>query len=330
MSAEPRVYRVAPERMPLPPMTAGATCHWDGMSALVRDVGPHTGSEPDFSDRHVARSFGHSSVQPPGATGTGPPSRPFVTTGDLCLIPASPPQAIDWEREANGLTVTLDPGLLLATARFLIPGATGELVWACREARAASITLYVHPVLRIHTASESSQTDRVELVPHLHASDPLLHHMTLVLQAALDAEDVAGRVYAEALTNALAVHLLRRCETSRPPAGVGPGGLSKPKLRRTTAYIEAHLAHALSSTELAAAAQTSPAYFARLFRQSTGQTPHQYVIMCRIERAKQLLRETAWPIIEIGHHVGFTDQSYFTAVFRKHVNTTPKAFRGDT
>ena len=77
-------------------------------------------------------------------------------------------------------------------------------------------------------------------------------------------------------------------------------------------------------------AQTSPAYFARLFRQATGQTPHQYVIRCRIERAKRLLRETEWPIIEIGHHVGFTDQSYFTAVFRKHVTTTPNAYRGDT
>ena len=132
------------------------------------------------------------------------------------------------------------------------------------------------------------------------------------------------------MTNALAVHLLRRYETCRPPAGACPGGLSKPKLRRTTAYIEAHLAHELSLTELAAVAQTSPAHFARLFKQETGRTPLQYVIMCRIERAKQLLRETEWPIIEIGHQVGFTDQSYFTAVFRKYVATTPKAYRGDT
>jgi AraC family transcriptional regulator len=100
-------------------------------------------------------------------------------------------------------------------------------------------------------------------------------------------------------------------------------------LRRTTAYIEAHLAHELSLTEIAAVTQTSPDHFARLFRQATGQTPHHYVIMCRIERAKQLLRETEWPIIEIGRQVGFTDQSYFTAVFRKHVATTPRVYRAD-
>jgi AraC-like DNA-binding protein len=52
--------------------------------------------------------------------------------------------------------------------------------------------------------------------------------------------------------------------------------------------------------------------------------------MCRIERAKHLLVETALPIIDIGRQVGFTDQSYFTAVFQKHMATTPKAYRADT
>ena len=71
----------------------------------------------------------------------------------------------------------------------MIPGATGELVWVCREGQAQCITLYVHPVLLVHGASEWLQTDRVEMVPHLHAGDPLLHHITLVLQAAIEAEE---------------------------------------------------------------------------------------------------------------------------------------------
>jgi AraC family transcriptional regulator len=228
------------------------------------------------------------------------------------------------------LTVSLDKRLFLAAARDAILGVTGELVWVNREGQAQCITLYVHPVLLVHGTSESLHPEHIELVPHLHACDPLLQHMTLVLQAAIEAEEVPGRLYAESLTNALAVHLLRRYETCRPPAGPYPGGLSKPKLRRMTAYIDAHLAHELSVTELAAVAQTSPDHFARLFRQATGQTPHRYVIMCRIERAKRLLTETASPIVEIGHQVGFTDQSYFTAVFRKYVATTPNTYRTDT
>jgi AraC family transcriptional regulator len=239
-------------------------------------------------------------------------------------------QAIDWACEAASLVVSVDQGLLLVAARDAIPAVTGELVWIYREGQAQCPTLYVYPALLVHSVSNVLQIDRVKLVPHLHPGDPLLYHMTLVLQAAIDAAGPPGCLYAEALTNALVVHFLKRYAACRPPTEACPGGLSTPKLRRTTAYIETHLAQELSVRELAAVAQTSPAYFARLFRQATGQTPYQYVIRCRITRAKRLLRETEWPIIEIGQHVGFTDQSYFTSVFRKHVTMTPKAYRGST
>jgi AraC-like DNA-binding protein len=330
MPGEVGLYRVARERAQLPPMTFDDTFHWDGVGPISQDGGPITRSKPTLPSMHAVLAWMQAPVETQGQMVTGGHARPSVTRGDLYAVRSAVPQAIDWAREAACLTVSLAQGLFLAAARDAIPGVTGELVWVYREGQAQCLTLYVHPVLLVHAASDLLQTDRVEIVPHLHPGDPLLHHMTLVLQAAIDAEGAPGRLYAEALTDALAVHFLRRYETCRPPAGACPGGLAKPKLRRTTAYIEAHLAHELSVNELAAVAQTSPAYFARLFRQATGQTPHQYVVMCRIERAKRLLRETEWPIIDIGHDVGFTDQSYFTAVFRKHVATTPSAYRGDT
>ena len=108
------------------------------------------------------------------------------------------------------------------------------------------------------------------------------------------------------------------------------GGLTPSKLQLTTAYIQAHLAHALSLVELAAVTQTSPPHFAHLFKQATGQTPHQYVIQCRMERAKHLLTGTTLPIHEIGTRVGCADQSHFTALFRRYVASTPKAYRDTT
>jgi AraC-like DNA-binding protein len=321
---------VTAERVHLPPMTFADTFHWDGVGTMVRDWAPMTGAKHARQGTHAALPLPQAAVETQRQMATGWHARPSLTGSDPCPVRSAAPQAIDWAREAERLTVSLDQGLFLAAARDAIPGVIGELVWIYRQGQAQCVTLYVHPLLLVHGASALLHMDRVEMVPHLHASDPLLHHMTLVLQAAIGAEDVPRRLYAEALTTALAVHLLRRYATCQQPAGAGPGGLSKPKLRRTTAYIEEHLTRELSVTELAAVAQTSPAHFARLFRQATGQTPHQYVIRCRIERAKRLLRETEWPIIEIGHYVGFTDQSYFTAVFRKHVTTTPNAYRGDT
>jgi AraC family transcriptional regulator len=141
---------------------------------------------------------------------------------------------------------------------------------------------------------------------------------------------VAGGLYAEALANALAVHLLRRYAIGRPLEPPFHGGLPPCKLPGATAYILAHLERTLSLAELAAVAQMSPAHFARLFKGATGQTPHQYVTTCRMERAKHLLTETTLPLHEIGAQVGYADQSHFTAVFRQSVATTPKAYRDAT
>jgi AraC family transcriptional regulator len=90
------------------------------------------------------------------------------------------------------------------------------------------------------------------------------------------------------------------------------------------------LEQALPLAALDAEAQTSAAHFARLFKQSTGQTPHRFVISCRIDRAEQLLTETKLPLNEVGLQLGCTDQSYVTALFRKRVGITPKAYRGAT
>ena len=182
----------------------------------------------------------------------------------------------------------------------------------------------------MHAAYESLHVHYAELVPHLPGHDPLRHHMALVLQAAVEAEGVAGCLYAEALANALAVHLLRRYAIGRHLDLPCHGGLTACKLQRTIAYILAHLEHKLSLTELAAVAQMSSSHFTRLFKCATGQAPHQYVITCRMERAKQLLTETTLPLHEIGARVGYADQSHFTALFRKYVSTTPKDYRNTT
>ena len=122
------------------------------------------------------------------------------------------------------------------------------------------------------------------------------------------------------------VHFLRRYAAARPSLRVGGGGLSPYKLRRTIAYIQAHLAQDLALSTLAAVAQTSPTHFARLFKHGTGLTPYQSVITCRMAQAKRLLAETDVPLSEIGLQVGCSDQSHFTALFRAHVGLTPQAY----
>jgi AraC family transcriptional regulator len=99
------------------------------------------------------------------------------------------------------------------------------------------------------------------------------------------------------------------------------------KLRRVIDYIESHLDQDLSLVKLAAIAQMSPYYFARLFKQSIGAPPHQYLTTCRIEKAKQLLANKDLSILEITQQIGLQSQSHFTNLFRRSVGVTPSAYR---
>ena len=68
-------------------------------------------------------------------------------------------------------------------------------------------------------------------------------------------------------------------------------------------------------------------YFSKLFKMSTGTTPHQYVMRQRVERAQEHLRESRTALAEVATQVGFETQSHFTSVFRRLVGATPKHYR---
>jgi AraC family transcriptional regulator len=228
------------------------------------------------------------------------------------------------------MTFSLAPVFLADTVHTVLPTATGELVWLPWQELPVSSIPTVHPALLVQPSYASWQLERVTIVPTLHAHDPLMHHMALVLQAAIEGEGEAGKLYAAVLADALVIHFLRRYAASRPSPRQATGGLVPCKLRRVITYIHDHLEQVLSLAALADVAQTSPAHFARLFKQATGWTPHQYVITCRMAYAKQLLAETDMPLSEIGPEVGCADQSHFTALFRKHVSMTPQIYRNTT
>lgn len=105
------------------------------------------------------------------------------------------------------------------------------------------------------------------------------------------------------------------------------GGLPPRRLQRVFTHIRENVARELSVTELAQVVGMSQYYFSKLFKMSTGITPHQYVMRQRVERAQELLRETRTPLAEIATQVGFETQSHFTSVFRRLVGATPKHYR---
>jgi AraC family transcriptional regulator len=92
-------------------------------------------------------------------------------------------------------------------------------------------------------------------------------------------------------------------------------------------YIHHHLDQDITVTDLAAIANMSRYYFASLFKQSTGVAPYQYVLIQRVERAKQLLKQPEFSLAEIASASGFANQSHFTRQFRQLTGVTPKTYR---
>lgn len=104
-------------------------------------------------------------------------------------------------------------------------------------------------------------------------------------------------------------------------------GLTHTRLRQVLDYIHTHLDRDLSLTELAEVINISSTYFASLFKQAMGISPHQYVIQQRVKQAKLMLLKTDLAIADIALQVGFSSQSHLTQQFKRLTGMTPKQIR---
>jgi AraC family transcriptional regulator len=98
-------------------------------------------------------------------------------------------------------------------------------------------------------------------------------------------------------------------------------------LLKVREHIETNLDTALELGSLAATAGCSQSHFSRCFRNSTGMTPHAYVVHRRLLRAEELLASTDLGLTEIALITGFSDHSHFTRRFHGSTGLTPRAFR---
>ncbi|NET73335.1 MAG: helix-turn-helix transcriptional regulator, partial [Sphaerospermopsis sp. SIO1G2] len=104
-------------------------------------------------------------------------------------------------------------------------------------------------------------------------------------------------------------------------------GLSHRQLQQVLDYIDANLGNEIKLADLAKIVGISQFYFGRLFKQSLGLSPYQYLLQQRVERAKKLLKTTEQPIIDIAFDCGFNSHSHLSTQFRQLTGMTPKADR---
>jgi AraC-like DNA-binding protein len=98
-------------------------------------------------------------------------------------------------------------------------------------------------------------------------------------------------------------------------------------LLRARDLVDGRYAEPLDLEALARAAHISPRHFSRSFRRTFGETPYQYLLTRRIERARHLLRTTDLRVTEVCFAVGFNSVGSFTTTFGRHVGVSPTAYR---
>lgn len=177
--------------------------------------------------------------------------------------------------------------------------------------------------------------DDFEVLDRFCVRDPQGERLMLSLLPELGTGGLGGELYVQGLANALAVHLLRRHSSlghrdlrlvAQEPK---PGGLSPRRLAAVLDYVDDNLASELSLGDLAKVANLSAHHFARAFKDSTGLSPHRYVVQERVGRAKGLLAATDLPIAEVALACGFSHQQHLTRHFKGLTGTTPARFRAE-
>jgi AraC family transcriptional regulator len=134
------------------------------------------------------------------------------------------------------------------------------------------------------------------------------------------------------LLDSVAAHLgnLLVARSADNARGQSVYGLPPRALCRCVEFIEAHLDQDIPLDTVATQAGLGAFAFLRAFKASTGQTPHQFVLRARIERAKVLLATSNASVAMIAMDVGFSSHSHFSAAFRRLVGVAPQVFRHDT
>jgi len=99
------------------------------------------------------------------------------------------------------------------------------------------------------------------------------------------------------------------------------------KLERAADYIREHCTESLKLEDICQAAQLSPSYLIRAFKQHYGMTPHAFLVNQRIQFARERLRRGQL-IADVALEAGFADQAHFQRAFKQHLAATPGQYRG--
>ncbi len=191
----------------------------------------------------------------------------------------------------------------------------------------ATVHVYVRGSIVREAAAELAigDPDTIEIVPRLGDRDELIESAVRAVGEIVK-EGHGGDWIADSMAHVLAAQLVRKHSNAVRIVEPVSRGLTRARVAKVVDFMEAHLEGQVSLSEMAQVVNLSPVHFTRQFKRTTGNTPHQHLLLLRIERAKRLLAGTM-SISEIALRCGFSHQEHLTRVFGRIVGVTPAAYR---
>ncbi|MGO8532042.1 helix-turn-helix domain-containing protein [Rhizobium ruizarguesonis] len=192
-----------------------------------------------------------------------------------------------------------------------------------------SVHFYLPSDVLDKVAEEASAPKIGELVykPGVGYDDPTMMSLITAAATAFTNPDEVPQLFVDHIALAMASHIAATYGGMSPGRNVAKGGLAPWQRKRATELIESRLDGALELEALAKECGLSKRHFCRAFRQTTGQSPHEWFQLRRIDKAKDLLLDRGKSLADVGILSGFSDQSHFTRVFMQYVGTTPGVWR---
>jgi len=268
-------------------------------------------------------------------------SEPLVTLRRvICCANASGPSVIEHsERDALVLPVRgffvkhLSPSTVFvtdpATAAFFAAGRPHRISHPA-DGGDECIALEVDPsTWRAALIDNASTEDVRDLEPFAVLSARAIAERALIASTLTDAPAGAAIEIEETALHllAFAARGARRRAAKRAPVRAATLSKQSEQVNATRATLAAHPVRSWTLAETSRSVNSSPYELARMFRQATGSSIHQYLVRLRIAAATHLLLDTRMDLATIALECGFCSHSHFTTSFARLVGVTPSAFR---
>jgi AraC family transcriptional regulator len=244
----------------------------------------------------------------------------------VILLPDGMSSGCEWSTgESTGKSSSMPPNTIIFSP-------ADDYLWLRKRTSHASsrlLLLTISPKVMNRLSASNSDTSSVRFVQRIGMDDENVRGTMLTFLQEIQSPGWNSNSYVETLLTLLLSQLIRCASNLAGPQRLlyRKGGLPSWRLKRALELLESDLCEAPSLTELARHLQLHPTSFCRAFKQSTGLTPHRYLLSHRINCAKEMMKDHTRSMTEIALDCGFSSSSQFSLVFRRIVGTSPREYR---